>query len=559
MLEIGMHDVVKNYGFAPILSGASLEIMTGERVALVGRNGSGKSTILKILAGDEPVNAGRVIRSRGASVGYLTQIPALQATDVCTRDVLMAPFEGIGDIESRLRALEADMAAESDPAALERLMRSYAHWQGAFEAQDGYAVEERFARISQGFGLMELLDRPFNALSGGQKTIVQLACVMLRQPDILLLDEPTNHLDVRTLAWFEASLAKYAGTVLVVSHDRYFLDRVAQKTILLEAGACKVYHGNYTYTLAEQERELLAEFEQYKNQQKQIDAMKAAIRRFREWGDVSNDKRHFIKAKQLELRLEKMEMIARPELSKPKIPIQFSGGRDFSRNPSYGAKSSVSRPGGRISQEVLRLRRLTLSIGGQPLLEDMTLTIRAKDRVCLLGDNGTGKTTLLRAILGQWSVPEGTLYVAESACIGYIPQEIRFEEETASVLDAFRTAHPMPEGNARSILAKAFFVGDLVRKRVGSLSGGEKVLLMLTMLLQRKINFLVLDEPTNHIDIDTREILEEALLSFTGTILFVSHDRYFIQRLATRILAIEDGRMENYDGDWSYYQALQEI
>lgn len=536
MLEIGMSGIVKNYGFKNVLSGMGLEIMTGDRVAIVGRNGSGKSTILKIISGEENVQQGTVAVRKGATVGYLEQIPTLAEHDTTTRTVLMQPFENLLVIEQRMRLLEAQMGGESDSDALDRLMRQYAYQQSLFEAQDGYAIEENFARITTGFGLELLLERPFNVLSGGQKTIVMLACTILRQPDILLLDEPTNHLDIKTLEWFEGYLAKYKGTVVIVSHDRYFLDKVVSKTIVLEAGACKVYHGNYTFSQKEAERELLIEFEQYKNQQKKIDAMKAAIKRFREWAAQADNEAMYKKAKELEKRLEKMEVLDKPVLEKPKIPIQFSGERT--------------------GRDVLRLKGFALSIGGLSLLRDVNLTVFYQDRVCLLGDNGTGKTTLIRALIKGGS--DNGLYMTPNAKIGYIPQEIRFADDKISVLDAFREEYVSSEGVARGILAKYFFFGENVFKRVSSLSGGEKVLLKLAILVQMSVNFLILDEPTNHIDIETREMLEEALLDYRGTLLFVSHDRYFIQKIANRIFEIDNRRIDCYEGDYEHYRALHE-
>ncbi|MCL2810576.1 MAG: ATP-binding cassette domain-containing protein [Clostridia bacterium] len=519
MLEIGMNGVIKNYGFKNVLNGVNLEIMTGDRVAIVGRNGAGKSTILKIVAGQEAPGQGIVTIRKGVTVGYLEQIPELSAQGVTAREVLMEPFDQLFSIERKLRALEQEMATQADPDTLEELMRRYAHQQNLFVSMDGYAIEENLARIATGFGLTELLDRPFNVLSGGQKTVVKLACTILRKPDILLLDEPTNHLDVRTLEWFETYLAKYKGTVLIVSHDRYFLDKVAQKTIILDAGVCQLFHGNYTFSQREQERLLLLEFEQYKNQQKKVEAMRAAIKRFHDWGVQADNPKFHRKAKELEKRLEKMELIDKPQLEKPKIPIAFKGERT--------------------GREALKLKDLSLSIGDLRLLDSVSLTLFYQEKACLTGDNGTGKTTLFRALLGELPLPEGAVRFAPSAKVGYIPQETRFDDGQASILDVFRQACPCPEHIARSILAKYSFYADDVFKRVSALSGGEKVLLKLAILVRQEINFLLLDEPTNHIDIETREMLEEALLDFGGTILFVSHDRYFVQRVATRVLGIE--------------------
>lgn len=526
MLEIGMKDVVQNYGFASVLSGAGLEIMTGDRVALVGRNGSGKSTILKIIAGLEAPVSGIVTVRRGATVGYLEQIPQLLSRDTDVHAVLMEPFGDVIDVETRMRALEARLSVETDADALDKLMRSYAHQQSAYESMGGYAIEEEIARVATGFGIVPLLSRPFNVLSGGQKTIVCLARTILAKPDILLLDEPTNHLDIKTLEWFEAYVAKYRGTVIVVSHDRYFLDQVAQKTILLENGQCTLYHGNYTFSQKEHERELLLQFEQYKNQKKRMEAMQAAIARFRDWGARGDNPAMFAKAKMLEARLEAMERIEKPKLEAQRLPLAFAGGRT--------------------GKEALVLRDLSVTIGDLKLVSKANCTIFYQDRVCLSGENGSGKTTLLRAILGTLPMAGGEAVLTARARIGYIPQEIRFAEK-ASVLAAFRAECPCAEGQARGILAKYAFYGEHVNKRAMSLSGGEKMLLKLCILVQQQINFLVLDEPTNHIDIATREMLEESLLSFSGTLLFVSHDRYFISKVATRRLVIEGGTLREVE------------
>lgn len=536
MIEIGMNQIVKNFGFKNVLNGADLEIMTGERVGLVGRNGTGKSTLFKVIAGEENVNAGTVSIRRGATVGYLEQIPNLPPTQTTVREVLWETFSRQLRLEEQMHALEEGMAAEADPDRLQEQMEEYARLQSEFAALDGYSMEEDMARIVNGFSLTELLDRPFRVLSGGQKTVVKLACTVLRQPDILLLDEPTNHLDIRTLEWFESFLAKYRGTVVIISHDRYFLDRVVTKTVVLEDGVCTAFHGNYSFAMREQERLMLLEFEQYKNQQKKIEAMKAAIKRFREWGAQGDNPKFFKKANELEKRLEKLELIDRPLLEKPKIALSFSGSRT--------------------GREVLRLENYGLAPGGLPLLDGVNLTLFERERVCLMGDNGTGKTSLLLTVLGQSRDFTGDIVVTPGAKIGYIPQEIRFDHAGDTLLDAFRREYPSTEGEARNILAKSFFCGDAVYKRASSLSGGEKVLLKLTVLIQNEVNFLILDEPTNHIDIETREVLEDALLDFRGTILFVSHDRYFINKLANRILEIRDGGIDSFYGNYDDFRAV---
>ena len=390
-------------------------------------------------------------------------------------------------------------------------------------------------------------------LSGGQKTIVKLARVLLQAPDILLLDEPTNHLDIETLEWLEGFLRDYKGTVILVSHDRYFLDKTVKKTIMLYKGLVEVYHGNYTFCLQEQERLMMLEFEQYKTQQKQIEAIKAAIKRYREWRARSDDKKHAIKARNLEKRLERMEMIEKPQLDKDKLPIHFAVG---------------SRSGKR----ALTIRDLDFSYAGSPghpapgtttpirednaqslLFTNANMDIIFKDRVCLLGPNGVGKSTIIKLIMGQLAPLCGSVTLAESAKVGYIEQEISFPNEKATILDAFREDAVIHENEARRILAKFFITGDDIYKRLHSLSGGERVILRLAMELQRSVNFLILDEPTNHLDIETKEILEESLADYKGTILFISHDRFFINRLATKVVYIRDKGLHTVDGNFDDY------
>ncbi len=537
MIEIGMNQILKNFGFKKVLNGASLEVMTGERAAIIGRNGTGKSTLLKLVSGEEAPDSGEISIRKGATVGFLEQIPRLREKGKTVQEVLLEPFAETLEAEQELRALEAYMASPAED--YEALLESYALVQERYTALGGYEMEERTAKIIQGFHLTELLSREYNVLSGGQKTVVNLAAAVLPEPDILLLDEPTNHLDVKTLEWFEGFLAKYRGTVLMVSHDRWFLDRVATRTFILEGGQCTSFAGNYSFSVKEQERLMLLEFEQYKNQQKKIDAMKAAIKRFHEWGVQSDNPKFFRKQHELEKRLEKMEVLERPQLEKPKVPLQFSGSRT--------------------GTEVLRLEDVSLSFGeNTALLEHASLLLREKDKLCLMGDNGTGKTSLIRGVLGELSGLSGEITLNPSVQLGYIPQEIRFPEEKDTVLTAFRRDCVLSEGQARNLLAKYFFVGESVFKRVTALSGGEKVLLKLAILLQRQVNLLILDEPTNHIDIETREMLEDALLDYTGTLLFISHDRYFVEKIATRIAVLKNRKIESFEGGYAAYRDFQQ-
>jgi ATPase subunit of ABC transporter with duplicated ATPase domains len=440
-------------------------------------------------------------------------------------------------LAQKLNKLEAQMAQSLEPDAFAKVMKTYARLQDQFISMNGYEITEQFNYIVSVFGLKDFLDRPFNLLSGCQKTRVKLAATLLKQPDILLLDEPTNHLDIKTLEWLEGFLLKYKGTVLIISHDRYFLDKVTTKTIIVERGNCQIFNGNYSYSLKEQERLLLLEFEQYKTQQKKIQAMKVQVKRYRQWGHEGDNEKFFRKAKELEKRLEKMEQLDKPQLEKSKIPIHFEGSRT--------------------GQDVLLVEGFNLKLSGHQLFENADLQIYAKEKVCLMGDNGTGTASFTFAMMNKLSGFTGKIVLHPSIKIGYIPQEIRFEDDKNTLINEFREAYSCAEGVARNILAKYSFFKEDVYKRVGTLSGGEKVLLKLAVLIQNEVNFLVLDEPTNHIDIDIREIMEVARLNFTGTLLFISHDRYFINKIANKIICVQDKQFTSFNGSYDVYKKHQ--
>lgn len=516
MIEIGMHKIYKNFGYKQVLNDVNFEIVTSQKVGIVGKNGSGKSTLFKIITKEEYPDSGTVTIRKQATIGYLQQIPTIINNDLTTFDILMEAFIEIQKIEHQLRTLETKMVIESN----DELLDKYSKVQNQYVSLGGYEIEEKLNKVITGFKLDNILDTPFTLLSGGQKTIINLAKLILSEPDILLLDEPTNHLDISMLEWLENYLNKYQGTVVIISHDRHFLDKVTTKTILLENGKSQLFHGNYSYSLKEQERLLLLEFEHYKNQQKKIDAIKAAIKRYRDWGNQGDNEQFFRKAKELEKRLDKMTVIDKPQLEKKKLPINFLGNRS--------------------SKEVVKAIDLTMAYDDLTLFSKATFTIYYQERIVLLGNNGSGKSSLIKAILDDNTNYNGKLKIADNVLIGYIPQEIHFSNDKQTILKEFCQECNCLEGIARGILAKYDFYQDQIFKRVGSLSGGEKVLLKLAILMQKEINFLILDEPTNHIDIETREILEQSLLEYNGTLLFVSHDRYFIDKLANRKLEISN-------------------
>ena len=385
-----------------------------------------------------------------------------------------------------------------------------------------------------------MLSRKVSDLSGGESTIISLASIMLSNPDILLLDEPTNNLDIDSLEWLEGYLKNYSGTIIISSHDRYFLDQVTTKTVLIEQGKSEIFNGNYTYFLKENERRILSEFEQYKDQQKMIEAMKRKIKQLQEFGRLASPsgESFFKRAASIQKRLDKIELLKRPEEQK-EIPINFK---------------MDSRSG----NQVLLVNNLKLDVPSKQLLENVSFNIYFKDTVCLMGKNGCGKSTLIKQIIQLYNsddtLDNENIKLGSNVLIGYIPQVIEFNDDNETILNYIKKFYNGTETHLRASLAKFLFNGDNVFKRVGNLSGGEKVRIKLFELMQKNVNFLIMDEPTNHIDITTKEVLESALKDFPGTILFISHDRYFINELAQKILYIEDKKIKEYLGNYDYFK-----
>ncbi len=522
MIEISLNKINKSYGYNNVLNNLSFDIKTNERVALIGSNGCGKSTTLKIIMGLESSDSGSVSIRKESKIGYLTQIPPEEKAGVSSRDVYLRGVSELLDLENKINTFVDSMSGnDKDIKTLDKL-------QEEFRIKGGYNLKEKIEKIRNGFKISnELLDREYNKLSGGEKTLINLASIVLSSPDILLLDEPTNHLDIDTLEWFEDYLSSYNGTVVLISHDRYFLDRTVNKIIEMENGSADIYHGNYSYYLKESEKRLMIEFQNYKNQQKEIKALKEAIIRYKTWGAKSDNPMFFRRAKAIQTRLDKMELIEKP---KTKSDLKINLNVDD-----------------RTSNRVMVISNLDLSIGNKELLKNSNMEVYYKERVCLMGKNGAGKTTLIKSILNN---THDNIKLGTNIKFGYIPQEIRFDNEDLTIYEHMRKIFVGSESELRSKLNQFYFTVDNIDKKVKNLSGGEKVRLKLLELILKNANFLILDEPTNHIDIDTREILEESLLAYEGTILFISHDRYFINKIATKIVMIDDKKMITYDGNY---------
>ena len=530
MIEISLNKVNKSYGFNKVLDDLSFDVKTNERIALIGSNGCGKTTTLRLIMGIESVDSGVISVRTGSSIGYLTQIPNKEEDNITAREVYLRGVQKIIDLDKKINEFVGKMDTSN------KSIKELDKLQEEFRILGGYQLNEKVEKIRNGFKLSDdLLNNNYNNLSGGEKTIVNLASLVLSNPDVLLLDEPTNHLDIETLEWFEEYLNTYKGTVIIVSHDRYFLDRVVNKIICMENGRADIYYGNYTYYLKESEKRLMLQFQAYKNQQKQIKAIEEAIARLKEWGNKSDNPMFFRRAEAMQKRLDRMVKVDKPqEKSDIRINLTFSS---------------------RSANHVLSIKDLNLSIGNKELIKSSSMDVNYKERVCLMGKNGTGKTTLIKNIINN---AYENIKLGVNTDIGYIPQEIRFENEELTIFEYMRGIFVGSESELRSKLFRFYFDTNSIDKKLKTLSGGEKVRIKLLELILKKANFLILDEPTNHIDIDTREILESSLLEYDGTILFISHDRYFINKIATKIVRIENKKFVTYDGNYDSIKQKKE-
>jgi len=533
MIECSINNLTKYYGANKIFQNISFDLKTGERIGLIGQNGCGKTTILKIMMGLEDCQEGGIAIRKDARVGYLNQMPLFEAS-ATTMDVIELAFESISKLKQEMKVLE-ERLNHLQGEALEKTIQSYGRLTEQFETLSGYDMETQISKITEGLQITDLLkEMLFEQLSGGEKTRVILAKILLEQPDVLLLDEPSNHLDLEAIEWLEGFLKEYKGSVLVVSHDRYFLDSVVHKIVELEFNRAVPYPGNYSYYVVEKERRFLVEYKVYQNQQKKIDNMERQIERYRIWGAMRDSEKMFKRAKELEKRLEKIDTLDRPIFEKRKVRLD-------------------AQAIGRTGKIVLETEGLAKRFGDKDLLQDVQFTILYQDSVCIVGSNGSGKTTLLKMILSKCEPDSGSIKIGSRVKIGYLPQNVVYEDEELTILEYFLQLHDLTLGEARSQLAKALFMKEDVNKKIKSLSGGEKSRLKLCSLTFDKVNFMILDEPTNHLDIDSREVLEETLIQFDGTLFFVSHDRYFINKVADKMMAIENKAIKVYQGDYSYY------
>jgi len=533
MTDISVHNVIKSFEKGVnILDGLSFDITEGEHVGLLGKNGAGKTTLFRILCGEISEDEGEVVIARHKRVGLVSQIPVYPA-GYTAEDVMKDAHGRIYAMRRRLDELERAMEQNASGAEL----REYDALSAEFTRLGGYELDRFRDTVANGLGIPRAMrEQLFDSLSGGEKTRVNLARLILEDTDILLLDEPTNHLDMAACEWLEEYLAKFRGTVLVISHDRYFLDRAVTRIIEIQDGKAEFYSGAYSFYVGEKRRRYEEKLKKYEKDQAKIAQLTAAAEKMHLWAFMGNDKLHK-RAFSMEKRIERLNATERPTTEK-KLSARIEG-KAFR------------------GDEILTYKGLTKTYGGRTLFRDLEAQVRPGERIALIGQNGTGKTTLLRLLLGEEKADGGLIKRGPAVKTAYLPQTVTFEDEERTTLDTLVYELNVSPQTARNMLGGFQFPGDDVFKSVSMLSGGEKSRLKLCMLLHGEVNFLVLDEPTNHLDIASKEWMEEALEDYGEALLFVSHDRYFISRFATRIWELEDGTLHDFHGTFEQYRAYK--
>lgn len=533
---LSCNNISKSFGTDVIIKSCSFNIEDHEKAAIVGINGAGKSTLLKIITGIEPADTGLVTLAKDKTLGYLSQQQNLNS-DNTIYDELLSVKQYILDMEAQLRSIENQMKS-ADDTALETLMKKYSDLNHEFELNNGYAYKSEITGVLKGLGFAEEdFTLNVNTLSGGQKTRVALGRLLLSKPDIILLDEPTNHLDMESISWLENYLLNYSGAVLIVAHDRYSLDKIVSKIIELDNGNATVFSGNYTNYASKKAILRNMQLKEYLNQQREIKHQEEVITKLKQFNREKSIKR----AESREKMLNKMEFVDKPEILNDKMDIKLE-------------------PNVISGNDVLTVDNLTKGFDGTVLFDNICFQIKRGERVALIGSNGTGKTTILKLINGIIPADSGSIYLGAKVNIGYYDQEHHVLDPDKTIFDEIRDAYPdLNNTQIRNTLAAFLFTNEDVFKYIKDLSGGERGRVSLAKLMLSNANFLILDEPTNHLDITSKEILENALNSYTGTVLFVSHDRYFINSTATRIIELANKTVVNYIGNYDYYLEKKDI
>lgn len=529
-MVLACQNISKAYGVTEILNHINFHIEAKEKLAIVGINGAGKSTLLKIIMNEEEADEGQVVIGKDITVGYLAQHQN-SYYDKTIYEELLSVKQDVIDLQEQIRQLEQDMK-HLEGAELEDALERYTRMNHTFEMQDGYAFESQITGILKGLGFEESeFNRPVSELSGGQKTRVSLGRLLLSRSDIILLDEPTNHLDLNSIAWLEGYLRGYDGAVIIVSHDRYFLDKIVTKVIEIENTQATIYHGNYSYYSQKREEVRLSKYRAYMNQQAEIKHQEEVIAKLKQFNREKSIKR----AESREKMLDKMKRLEKPQEIHDEMRLTLT-------------------PDVESGNDVLLVEGLSKSFDGKTIFSNVNIDIKRGERVALIGNNGTGKTTILKIINQLLPKDSGKITLGAQVHIGYYDQEHQVLHAEKTIFDELQDAYPqMNNTRVRNVLAAFLFTGEDVFKKIADLSGGERGRVSLAKLMLSNANFLILDEPTNHLDITSKEILENALNNYAGTILYVSHDRYFINQTATRILDLSPNGITSYIGNYDYY------
>ena len=534
MVDIFVKDLVKSFEVGKnLLDGLSFEIQQGERVGLLGKNGAGKTTVFRILTDEIGYDEGTVEIAPGKKIGLISQIPKYPP-HYRVEDVLRCAFRELEEIRGKMQKLEQQMAEDYS----EQLLKDYDKLTNRYQIGGGYDMDVNVDKICNGLGIpAQMRQQEFSMLSGGEKTRVNLARLLLEETEILLLDEPTNHLDMRSVEWLEEYLLKFNGTVLTISHDRYFLDQVVDRIIELRGGKAELSSGNYSFYVEEKEARYALQLKQYEQEQAKVAQLSYTMERMKGWG--INNRTLYRRAMSIQSRIDRIQKTERPTKEKT-MHAQF-GQKEF-----HG-------------DEVMVLKDLAMGFGDRELFSGVNMLVQGGDRIALLGDNGTGKSTFLKLLMKEEMPLGGKIKFGPSVKMAYLPQIIHFDHPERSVLDTVIYEKNYSTQNARNRLGAFLFSGEDVFKPVAALSGGEQSRLRLCMLMDEEINLLILDEPTNHLDIASREWIENAVAGFPGTLLFVSHDRYFIDQFANRIWELEDGKISDFRGTYDQYKSMKRL
>ena len=543
MIILDVNKLGINFGYGQLFEDISFSLNEGESISIVGPNGCGKSTLLKIIAGLEKADSGQVSIKKGAKIAYLDQTGSSIIDDRPVYEILKDAFGELKEMEEQLNKLQKKLDSGIEGDEYNKVLQKYCKLIDKFSNAGGYDMDVKINSVVEGLNVdKNLLNQSYNDLSGGEKTLVQLAKALIINPDLLLLDEPTNHLDIERIEWLEDYIKSFKGASVIVSHDRYFLDKMSNKILDIDNGIGKVYTTNYSGYLEEKQRDFEKQMADYKDQQDLIKKLEAQKKYFAERGMATNSSTLCDRAHALQTQIDRIKKMA---IEKPKERKKLNVGFSEDRKSS---------------KKVISVKELTVTTpDGRKILNSIDLNIFAGERVALIGANGSGKSTFIKSVLGEQSLlVQGEIEIGPSVKIGYLPQIITFPKPEQELLEYFCYAAELNEQRARQVLAGFQFYKEDVLKKVESLSGGEKMRIKLAELLQKKINTLIFDEPTNHIDIPTKEVLEDAIEIFDGTLIFVSHDRYFINKFADKTIEFKDGNVHQYIGNYDDYKRKKE-